>query len=203
MPIDLLVPATLDWHPHDDPAVRFRLLQPGADAPWLHAWFTLPRAGFWGMQHCSVAEVRGFYETLLSSGHAAACVGECEGRLAFVAECYDPAHDALCRHCAVRPGDLGMHFFVGPAEQPQHGFTRRVFRALMRFMFERLGAERIVVEPDVRNHKVHVLNAAMGFEPAGTVELPHKTALLAFCTRAQFERAAGLLPLPCPSKVSA
>jgi RimJ/RimL family protein N-acetyltransferase len=171
--------------------MRLRALCPAADAPLLQRWFTAPHATFWGMQHCSVDDVRHVYEDLLAGGHATARLGECEGRPAFLVECYDPAHDVLGAHYTLQRGDLGMHFFVGPAEQPQHGFTRRVFRALMRFMFEHLGAERVVVEPDIRNHKVHVLNAAMGFEAVRTVELPHKAALLSLCTRSQFERATG------------
>jgi RimJ/RimL family protein N-acetyltransferase len=191
MPIDLALSDPSGWSPPDDPVMRLRALQPAVDAPLLQRWFTAPHAAFWGMQHCSVDDVRHFYEDLLVGGHATARIGECKGWPVFVVECYDPAQDVLGTHYTVQPGDLGMHFFVGPAEQPEHGFTRRVFRALMRFMFQRLGAARVVVEPDIRNHKVHVLNAAMGFEAARTVELPHKTALLSFCTRAQFERATG------------
>ena len=33
------------------------------------------------------------------------------------------------------------------------------------------GTERIVVEPDARNHKIHVLNQRVGFRPSGLVTL--------------------------------
>jgi RimJ/RimL family protein N-acetyltransferase len=56
----------------------------------------------------------------------------------------------------------------------------------MRFLFERLDAERIVVEPDARNERIHALNRAMGFVYAKNVAFREKTASLAFCTRADF-----------------
>lgn len=180
------------WHAGGRPVTRLRALDAAADAPWLHRWFTEPRAAFWGMQHHTPGEVEAVYAEMMRSGRALACVGEINGRDAFVLECYDPAHDEIGRHYDVQPGDVGMHFFVGPAEAgglPIHGFTRHVFQSLMRFIFEQLRAERVVVEPDIRNTKVHALNAAMGFEVHGPLTLPHKTALLSSCTPAQFRRA--------------
>jgi RimJ/RimL family protein N-acetyltransferase len=194
MSLDLHWPATLRWSPPDDPGLVLRRLVPDADAPRLHAWFSRPEARFWGMQDHDVDAVRCCYRDMLASGHALALAGECEGTLSFLVECYDPARDALAAHHAAEPGDLGMHFFVGPAEPRRHGFTRRVFRGLLRALFDRLGAARVVVEPDVRNDKVHALNAAMGFEVVGRIALPHKTALLSLCTRAQFVHRH-----PCPS----
>ena len=58
----------------------------------------------------------------------------------------------------------------------------------MRFLFDRLNAARVVVEPDANNAKIHALNLAMGFVYAGQAGSA-KTASLAFCTRAQFEQA--------------
>lgn len=48
------------------------------------------------------------------------------------------------------------------------------------------------MEPDVRNSKVHALNAAVGFTVLGPVAKPEKDALLSVCTRAMFENATGL-----------
>ena len=53
-------------------------------------------------------------------------------------------------------------------------------------LFAKDKVERVVVEPDARNHKIHVLNARLGFQPAGEVTLPDKQALLSFCTREAF-----------------
>jgi len=166
--------------------IRIRRLDLGADIAVMHCWFSMDYAGFWGLQGKTEAQVRAIYEALVASGHAMAYVGVLDGEPAFLFECYDPAHDELGRHYPVRGGDVGMHFFVGPPRVPVHGFTRLVFRSLMRFIFERLGAQRVVVEPDARNDKVHVLNRDMGFVYAGEVQLTHKLAALAFCPRENF-----------------
>lgn len=176
----------LEARPFVYDGMRLRLLDPGADIAVMHPWFATERAVYWGMQRRTEAEVRAYYATLQDSGHALAFTGELRGAPALLLECYDPRRDELGRHYPVRRGDVGMHCFVGPAAVPVPGFTRRVFRALMAFLFERLQARRVVVEPDVRNARVHVLNREMGFVYARYVQLPHKTAALAFCTRERF-----------------
>lgn len=186
MPIDPTFWPAAGWTDECDDRICIRPLQAALDCPVLHGWFNLPHAGFWGMQGQTEGEMRAFYEALLHSGHAMAGMGLFDGARAFIVECYDPAFDPLAAHYPVRAGDLGMHFFVGPPETPMRGFTRRVFRSILRFMFGHLGAQRIVVEPDVRNHKVQVLNREMGFAPAKEIQLPHKRAGLAFCTLADF-----------------
>jgi hypothetical protein len=156
------------------------------DAPTLHRWFVEDRAAFWNMRDKSVDEVAAFYQAIEDSGHARAWIGSQHGTSAFLFESYDPAHDEAGEHYDVRDGDVGMHLFVGPAATPVPGHTRRVFQALMTFLFEQLGAERIVVEPDARNTRIHALNRAMGFVHAKNVVFREKTASLAFCTRADF-----------------
>ena len=53
------------------------------------------------------------------------------------------------------------------ATQRIPGFSRDVFALVMRFLFDRLNAARVVVEPDANNAKIHALNLAMGFVYAG------------------------------------
>ena len=165
---------------------HIRPLDVGCDAPTLHRWFIEERAAFWNMRDKSVEEVAAFYRAIQDSGHARALLGTQHGASAFLFESYDPAHEEAGEHYDVRPGDLGMHLFVGPAAKPVPGHTHRIFRALMTFLFERLDAERIVVEPDARNTRIHALNRAMGFVYLKSVAFREKTASLAFCTRADF-----------------
>ncbi|MDM9560636.1 GNAT family N-acetyltransferase [Bordetella petrii] len=178
----------------DEEGFVLRMLRIPADIPVLHDWFTRDYATFWLMQDKTADEIQAIYQALMDSGHATAYLGLRDGRPAFMAECYDPFHDRIRQHYAPRPGDLGMHFFVGPAARPVAGYTRSVFRALMRFMFLHLGARRIVVEPDANNRKIHVLNRAMGFVYDRNVPFEEKIASLAFCTRAQFEHAVQATP---------
>ena len=168
---------------------HIRQLHPQRDAPTLQRWFAEERASFWNMRGWSVAQVAAFYQAIEDSGHAHAWLGSRHGTPAFLFESYDPARDEVGEHYDVAPGDLGMHLFVGPAARPVRGYTRSVFRTLMTFLFERLGAQRIVVEPDARNTRIHALNRAMGFVHAKDVAFREKTASLAFCTRTDFYAA--------------
>ena len=93
--------------------LTLRPLDPEADAPLLQRWFAMDYARFWSMQDHSVSQVRDFYAALCGSGHAQAWLGSHQGRPAFLVECYDPAHDQIGEHYPVRPGDIGMHIFIG------------------------------------------------------------------------------------------
>ncbi|HEX5739325.1 MAG TPA: GNAT family N-acetyltransferase [Hydrogenophaga sp.] len=167
----------------------FRPLRIPEDIPTLHRWFTQPRAAFWLMQDKTEAEVCEAYQRMMDSGTATAYIGWEGERPAFLAECYDPAQDRIRAFYPVQTGDLGMHIFIGPPERRIAGYSRSAFHALMRFMFEHLGAQRIVVEPDATNHKVHALNRSAGFVYDRDVVFPEKIASLAFCTRRDFQQA--------------
>lgn len=176
----------------DDDGFVFRLLQIPQDIPTLHRWFTQQRAAFWLMQDKSEEEVRQAYQAMMDSGHATAYMGWYQGQPVFLAECYDPARDRIRSFYDVQSGDLGMHVFVGPQNKRISGFSRSVFHALMRFMFSHLGAQRIVVEPDASNHKIHALNRSAGFVYDRDVVFIEKIASLAFCTRRDFEQATAI-----------
>lgn len=171
----------------------FHLLRIPEDIPTLHRWFQPERASFWLMRDKTEAEVRQVYQDLMRSGHATAYLVWKDGRPAFLAECYDPAHDRIRAFYNVQPGDLGMHIFIGPSDVRISGYTRTVFFALMRFMFEHLGAARIVVEPDANNTRIHVINRAAGFVYDRNVAFTEKIASLAFCTRQDFEQATAAI----------
>lgn len=189
MPFDFSTARFVD----EEEGLAMRPLDPDRDAPVLHAWFRREAARFWNMQDHSLDQVRAVYAAMMQTPHARAYLGTDEEGVAFLLECYDPLHDAIAAHYPVRAGDLGLHLFVAPAERPIHGYTRRIFRTAMRFAFGPLGAHRIVVEPDVRNHRIHALNEAMGFIHERRIRLPAKEARLGFCTRAQFVAATSPL----------
>ncbi|MCL6486392.1 GNAT family N-acetyltransferase [Janthinobacterium sp. LB2P10] len=169
-------------------SLQIRLLQ-AQDIPVLHRWFNLDYARFWGMQGQSLDQVHRFYQQLQTSGHANAYVGIVKDELSFLMESYAPAHDELGQHYPVQAGDRGMHFFVGPAEKPVHGFTQAVLELILEFLFHEPSIQRIVVEPDVRNQKIHALNRKAGFVYQADIELSNKLASLAFCSRADFATA--------------
>lgn len=160
-----------------------------SDAPLLHGWVTHPKAEFWQMQQCTLADVAEQYRAIGATPWHDAYLGLHKGTPAFLMERYDPAQDTVGRVYDVAPGDVGMHLLVAPTHAPIHGFTRAAIVTVMEMLFADGDAHRVVVEPDVRNTAVHALNAAVGFHTAGTVRLPDKEALLSFCTRADFVAA--------------
>ena len=168
-----------------NPAFALRPLMIEQDVAIIQPWYQMDYAHFWNMQNMSVEATAAFYREAAQRG-LDAYLGFDDGAPAFVVECYDPARDPLGECYPVQPGDIGMHFFVGPAQRPIRHYTRDVLRTVMAFLFDALGAERVVVEPDARNERVHRLNRLVGFVDAGTVQLPGKTARLAFCTARDF-----------------
>ncbi|MFG2632910.1 GNAT family N-acetyltransferase [Streptomyces sp. NPDC048362] len=172
-----------------DLTFTIRPLDPRQDAGVLHDWVTQPRAVYWMMQDAKPEDVERAYREIAADEHHHAFLGLHDGRPAFLMEKYDPAHRELVGLYEPRPGDVGMHFLVAPADTPVHGFTRGVITAVMAYLFEDPATERIVVEPDVRNTAVHALNEAVGFVPEREIRKPEKKALLSFCTREQFAKA--------------
>lgn len=173
-------------HHHRVGEISLVALSPQEDSSILHDWFTQDYARFWNMGHYSRQEIASFYAKLNASGHASSFMGYFEGEPAFIVESYDPRHDQVGKHYDVEPGDWGMHFLVAPARTRIKGFTLSIIRTILSFHFANPKIRRLVVEPDVRNTKVHELNRKVGFVPAARIELQEKTALLSFVTRDAF-----------------
>ncbi|MCB4208843.1 GNAT family N-acetyltransferase [Arthrobacter sp. UM1] len=175
------------------PDFAFRRVDPDADAPLLHAWFTEPRGRFWGMGSASVEDVRAEHRKIDDAEAHDALLGLEDGEPAFLLEVYDPAHSPLAGLPELRRGDLGMHLFVGPARgEARSGYSTAVMCAAVRHILAEYGAERILVEPDVRNTAVHALNERVGFRPIREVLLDEegqpeqKRALLSVLERTRF-----------------
>ena len=167
-----------------------RPLDPDRDADLLHGWVTHPKAAFWLMQDANPAQVRDAYREIAEHPCHDAFLGLVHGRPAFLLERYDPARVELAGLYDAEPGDVGMHFLCAPADVAVPGFTRTVLGTVMAFLFADPAAQRVVVEPDLRNTAVQALNAAVGFQVVGPVVKPEKTALLSVCTRDDFRAAA-------------
>jgi siderophore synthetase component/RimJ/RimL family protein N-acetyltransferase len=164
-----------------------RPLRMPEDIPVIHDWVNREYAKFWGMQNSSIDDVEAAY--LKISVHSKVFLGIYCDRPTFLLECYRAIEDVVGEHYDAQPGDYGMHILVAPVDRPISNFTWHVFTVVMDFMFSDVKVDRIVVEPDVRNDKIHILNKRAGFEYQKTIELPNKTAYLAFCAREQYGAA--------------
>jgi len=154
----------------------------GRDVPLLHDWVNRPYAQYWMLQNTTVDDVRAAYARILASSHIQVFMAYLNGQPAFLLEVYDPSQDSLRDYYKAETGDYGMHILVAPTDKPVRRFTRHVFTVILDFIFSQFKAQRIVVEPDIRNEKIHRLNRNAGFEYQDIITLPHKTAHLAFCT---------------------
>nr|WP_324257634.1 GNAT family N-acetyltransferase [Cellvibrio fontiphilus] len=164
------------------------------DISSLHRWINMDYARYWGMQGSSLEEVSHCYQKLCNA--EAVYAGFYSGELAFIVEVYDPQRDLLRYYYTHQQGDLGMHILLAPAVQPVRHFSRSVFMGVMYGLFSMPQVQRVVVEPDARNEKIHRLNRLAGFAYHQLVYLPHKVACLASATRAQFSKSCPVLPMP-------
>lgn len=167
--------------------VRLDRVVPERDAQVLHHWLTHPASAFWQMTDLGLDEVLAYERRLAGSTDEHAWIGRVAGRPTFMVETYDPSRVLLKGVYRARTGDVGMHLLVAPAEGPRtHGLTDAVMAATLRFCFGTLRAQRVVVEPDVRNTAIAAKNAAAGFRVVREVDLPGKRAALSVCTRDDF-----------------
>lgn len=169
--------------------ITFRPFDLKQDAALVLEWINAPRAKYWGMLGSTLDDFITVYQALLAVPNYQIYVGEVRGVPTFLMEAYDPISDSIGEHYTVLEGDIGMHVLVAPPQQPIHGLTWHIFSSIMEFLFEQANCQRVIVEPDVQNEKIHRLNKRAGFEYQAEVILPHKTAYLAFCTPRQYKQA--------------
>jgi siderophore synthetase component/RimJ/RimL family protein N-acetyltransferase len=165
----------------------FRPLRLAEDLTTVHAWVSQEYARYWGLVGKSTQEVAEAYAAILAK--AQVFIGLYRGVPAVLLESYDPKHDPIAEHYTVADGDRGMHVLLAPPTVRVAGFGWAAFKAVMSFLFTDPAVDRIIVEPDIRNAKIHALNRRAGFHYQKPVALPHKLAHLAFCSRADHASA--------------
>ena len=178
-----------------------RTVDPVGDLELLYAWVTQPRATFWGMTTYTRDEVGEVYAFLdgLSTHHA--YLVHRDDRPVAIFQTYEPQHDAVGGTYDVQEGDLGCHLFVGPTDVPEPGFTGRLMQYLFGVVLSDSAVQRIVVEPDVRNTASIARFERAGLRRSDVVELPDKTAQLAFITREELRVPSGdLVARPYPAR---
>lgn len=173
------------------------------DINTLFGWTSQAYAKFWGHLNSSIEDLKADYEQLISSGHTRCYLGYVNQSVQFFLEIYEPEHDDIAQHYEVCPGDIGLHILIAPAERPLHGFTQHIFSVCMEFLFAHEQVQRVVVEPDIHNDKIHKINQCAGFIHERIVDLGHKHAFLGFCDREAFKRARAISKQPLNNKANA
>jgi hypothetical protein len=167
---------------------QFRALDLKQDTPTLQSWFNQEYAQFWGMQGLSLAAIENL---MTATQHKFALIGEWQAKALFMAELYDPAHDEVGHHYPVAKGDCGMHLIIAPPDgSPISGLSFKVMDAIAQLVLEKLAFNRLVVEPDQLNSKIHRLNSRVGIRYEKAIQLSTKAAYLGFCTAAERQLAS-------------
>ncbi|MFJ7085309.1 GNAT family N-acetyltransferase [Streptomyces griseus] len=166
--------------------VRLVPVVPAADAGLLHGWVTEERARFWGMGDHTREQVREIYAFVDSLPTHHAYLALRDGVPAALFQTYEPDADPVGECYDVRPGDIGIHLLIAPAEGEGavKGYTDALLTAFIGFVFSEPAHLRVVVEPDARNERALARMVRMGFELGPEIVKPEKTARLAFLTRA-------------------
>src|SRR4051812_46148582 len=124
------------------------------DIKLIHNWVNRDYAVYWEMNGFSEEEVKNTYYNILEKTQV--YMGVFNGEVAFLLECYDPQDDIVGKYYQSQKGDKGMHILVAPSEKPIPNFTWNIFTVILDFIFSDAKSQRIVVEPDARNHKIHL-----------------------------------------------
>ncbi len=178
--------------------IELRSLALERDIDIIYDWVKRPYATYWGMVGDTRDTVYETYKKLIALPYHEVYIGYYQGMPAFLMEKYKASEDRITSYYTVAEGDYGMHILVAPPKQKIHGFTWHVFTTVLDFFFSQPSVERIVVEPDINNKKIHRLNKKAGFLYQKEIELPEKTAALAFCTLPQYLKALQTLPILYP-----
>ena len=167
------------------------VLDPDGDLDTVHAWVTQPHTGFWGLGALTRTELRDTYAFVdgLPSHHA--FLLRRDGLPVALLQTYEPEHDPVGEAYDVQPGDLGLHFLLGARGRPTPRFSTLLMGAVLDALFEPPAARRVVIEPDARNDRAVSRAVRQGFVLGPVVDLPAKSAQLAFLTR---ERWAQVRP---------
>lgn len=163
--------------------LEVRRLDPGRDAPLVHAWVRDERARFWGMTDHTEEQVRDVYAFVDSLDTHHAYLVAVDGAPVALLQTYEPAEDPVSEVYEVQDGDLGIHLLLAPAAAPEPGFTERLVAALGAVVLRNPDVRRVVVEPDAANDRAIGRAGRTGFALGAEVDLGHKRARLAFLDR--------------------
>jgi RimJ/RimL family protein N-acetyltransferase len=168
-------------------SITFRSFRLEEDSTTIHKWVNMPYAIYWGMMGTTLEEFKSAYSKTLAAS-TEVYIGEIDGEIKFLIERYNVVEYLKSYYNGIK-GDIGMHLLIGPSTQTIHRFTWNVFSSVLEFLLMDISVNRVIVEPDIRNEKIHILNKKAGFEYQKQIQLPHKKAWLATCTREQFKEA--------------
>ncbi len=169
--------------------ISLRPIHLDKDIDTIYKWINNPHAKYWGMLTSTKEEVYEAYNEIENNPHHHTYIGMLDNEPIFLMERYKASEDIIGKHYHAHLNDYGMHILVAPVKQRIPKFTWHVFSTIINYFFSLPYVERVVVEPDVHNTKIHVLNKKAGFVYQHEIKLASKIAALAFCTRETYKKA--------------
>lgn len=171
--------------------ITAHVLDPQADLDTLHAWMTAPRARFWGLADLTRDELRETYAFVDSLPTHNAYLIRWDHDPVALMQLYHPEDDPVGQAYPVATGDLGLHFFRGPALPTTAGDLEESWKTLgaacLAFAFAAPATRRLIGEPDTANAPALARMVAMGFEAGEQVHFDSpngpKHAQMAYLTR--------------------
>ncbi|MHC6629960.1 GNAT family N-acetyltransferase [Streptomyces globosus] len=153
--------------------ITLHRVDPAADAGLIHRWVSEERARFWGMAGADLELVREVYEDLDRRDTHHAFLALLDGVPAALFQSYDCAADRVSECYPVRPGDVGVHLFIGPpCGPPRPGHTAALLGAFLSYLCGLPGTRRLVADPDPANRKAVARLERAGFVRGPEVGLP-------------------------------
>lgn len=166
------------------PRGRFtlRTMDPVGDFELVHRWMNDPVvARFWELGG-SARRLQAHLDQQFAGSHSRPYIGLLDDEPMSYWELYWAAEDRLAGYYPARSGDAGVHLLIGPGRFRGVGLGRHLVRAVAGWQLAHPRAGRVVAEPDVTNEASLRSFERAGFQRAGEVVLPEKTAALMICT---------------------
>ncbi|MDT0266179.1 GNAT family N-acetyltransferase [Streptomyces sp. DSM 44915] len=170
------------WGPVATPAGSFRLepVRPKRDLALLGEWMNDPAVdAFWGLAGPLERTAGQLRRQLSGDGHSLPCLGLLDDRPMSYWEIYRADLDPLARYYPALDHDLGVHLLIGRPRDRGRGLGSVLLRGVAELALRRVpGCQRVVAEPDIRNHASVAAFRAAGFRQTAELELPDKRAAL-------------------------
>lgn len=176
------------YEPTIDKTVSFVKVVYERDVILLHKWmqkhYVIP---FWKLD-IPLKHYEKHLRKMLSDNHQTLYLGLLDGIPMSYWEAYWVQGDVVERCYRPHPEDQGIHLLIGEETFLGKGFALPLLRAMVQFQFLEADTEKVIAEPDTRNHKmIHVFEKC-GFEKVKQITLPDKSGMLMYCQRESFER---------------
>jgi hypothetical protein len=156
----------------------------------IYRWVQEKSARFWGQAGKSLDELREQYAGLLRHSPSGVLIGllKSTGEKICMLLPYAARDDEIGPHVQADDTTWGCHMFMVPTRAPIGNLTYFAFIALQHHMFMRVGATRLVHQPDIHNVKVAARLVQSGYRQGRVAHLREKSVRIFTMTADEFKQ---------------